>query len=124
MKHISLRRLHILFLSVAGLCLTSFPARAAQWQWSVPDGTNRAYLWVPPRCKQVRAFVLANHNMIEQGILEHPTMRRALSELGFAEIWVVPGRDIKFDFNAGAPEEFNRIVGALADESGYSELRT
>lgn len=112
-------------LSVAlVLLIACIPTSAAEWQWSVPDGNNRAYLWIPPRCKQVRAFVLASHNMIEQGILEHPTMRQTLSDLGFAEVCVVPGFDMKFDFNAGAPEEFNRIIGALADESGYSELRT
>lgn len=109
---------------VAGLGLPQRSAHAAVWQWSVPDGSKRAYLWIPPRCHRVRAFVLANHNMIEQGILEHSTMRRALSDLDMAEVWVVPGMDIKFDFNAGAPDEFNRIVNALADESGYSELKT
>jgi hypothetical protein len=100
------------------------PATAAEWQWSVPNGEGRAYLWIPPSCRQVRAVVVANHNMIEQGILEHPTMRRTLSDLGFAEMWVVPGMDIKFDFNNGAGEAFEQLIGALAQESGYDELRT
>jgi hypothetical protein len=115
----------LLIVITLGVFLSaSLPLLAAEWQWSVPDGNNRAYLWIPPSCKRVRAFVLANHNMIEQGILEHPTMRRTLSDLGFAEVWVVPGMEIKFDFNNGAPQEFNRIVTALAAESGYSELAT
>jgi hypothetical protein len=43
---------------------------AAGWQWSVPDGDSRAYLWIAPDCQRVRAVVEANHNMIEQGILD------------------------------------------------------
>jgi hypothetical protein len=104
--------------------MNSYPVRAAEWQWSVPNGQGRAYLWIPPQCRRVRAVVVSNHNMIEQGILEHPTMRRALSDLNFAEMWVVPGMNIKFDFNNGADKDFERIIGALADESGYDELRT
>lgn len=95
----------------------------SEWQWSVPDGKARAYLWIPPTCTHVRAVVLANHNMIEQGILEHPTMRRTLSELNMAEIWVVPYFDQTFDFNKGAAEHFETLMAALAEESGYSELR-
>lgn len=125
MKH-GTRRCWFSCLATIFICFLQpgHPARAAVWQWSVPDGNSRAYLWIPPQCKKVRAFVLANHNMIEQGILEHPIMRGTLSNLGIAEVWIVPGMDIKFDFNAGAPEPFNRITNALAEESGYSELRT
>src|SRR6059036_62135 len=87
------------------------------WQWSAPDGQARAYLWIPENCKQVRAVVVANHNMIEQGILEHPTMRQTLSELDIAEVWVVPFMDQTFDFNKGAGEHFQKIMDALAAES-------
>jgi len=96
---------------------------AAEWQWSVPDGDARAFLWIPPECKQVRAVVVANHNMIEQGILEHPAMRKTLAGLGIAEVWVVHYLDIPFDFNKGAGEHFERIINALAEESGYGELK-
>ena len=94
-----------------------------QWQWSIPDGDARAYLWIPPHCERVRAVVVANHNMIEQGILERPAMRAELDKLGIAEVWVVPAMDATFDFHQGAGEHFERIMTALADESGYGELR-
>lgn len=113
-----------MFIALVVVSLFSASAFASEWQWAVPYKEGRAYLWVPPSCKQVRAVVLANHNMIEQGILEHPTFRATLSELGMAEIWVVPGMDIKFDFNAGADKEFESITGALAEVSGYDEVRT
>jgi len=102
----------------------SVSAWGAEWQWSVPDGEARAYLWIPANCRHVRAVVVANHNMIEQGILEHPTMRRTLTELDMAEVWVVPYMDQTFDFNKGAGEHFQKLMDELAVESGYDELRT
>jgi len=99
------------------------PSQAAEWQWSVPESNSRAYLWAPPDCQRIRAIVLANHNMIEQGVLEHPTMRKALSDLGIAEVWVVPGLDIKFDPAGDAGKRFQDLMDRLADVSGYEELK-
>lgn len=109
------------------LCVLTFTASAfanTEWQWSIPDGEARAYLWIPSHCERVRGVVFANHNMVEQGILEHSVMRDTLTKLGFAEIWVVPYHDATFDFNRGAGEHFNRVISDLADKSGYDELRT
>jgi hypothetical protein len=114
---------HLILALCNLLLLTAGAARAAEWQWSVPDGDSRAYLWIPPDCQRVRAVVVASHNMIEQGILEHATMRKTLGELGIAEVWVVPYLDIPFDFNKGAGGHFERVMSALADESGYGELK-
>jgi hypothetical protein len=106
-------------------------ARAAEWQWSaevasvVSDETKahpRAFLWIPPGCTQVRGVVLGQHNMIEEGILEHPAMRRTLAEIGFAEIWVTPAFDGIFRFDQGAGAHFQNMMDALAAVSGYSEL--
>ena len=98
-------------------------ASAAEWQWSVPDGAGRAYLWIPADCQRVRAVVVAQHNMIEQGILEHPTFRREMQRLGIAEVWYVPKFEMQFNFNKGAGEHYQRLMDALADESGYTELK-
>jgi hypothetical protein len=95
---------------------------AAEWQWSVPMGSGRAFLWIPPNCLQVRAVVVGQNNMLEQGILEHPLMRETLTGLGIAEIWVAPPFDAVFDFNHGAGDRFNAMMAELARESGYQEL--
>lgn len=108
---------------LAGAAAAPLAPAEAEWQWSAPDGDARAYLWVPPSCQRVRAVVLANHNMLEQGILEHPAMRATLAELGIAQVWVVPALDGVFDFNKGAGAHFDRVMDALATESGYEELR-
>jgi len=109
---------------IATTCCFTFAmtASAAEWQWSVPDGNARVFLWIPPDCSRVRGVVLANHNMIEQGILEHATMRKTLTELGFAEVWAVPKLEQSFDFHKGAAEHFQKVMDSLAAESGYQEL--
>lgn len=117
------RCVRVIVILASLVLLSSESARAAEWQWSVPEEDSRAYLWIPPDCRRVRAVVVANHNMIEQGILEHEAMRQTLAELGIAEMWVVPYLDIPFEFNRGAGERFERIINALAEESGYSELK-
>lgn len=103
----------------------------AIWQWSAPVNsitsteTNahpNAFLWIPPNCKQVRGVVFGQHNMLEEGILEHEAFRKTLTELGFAEIWITPAIDPPFNFNKGAGDAFNEMMKNLATVSGYSEL--
>ena len=108
----------------AALLLLGHVSLAAEWQWSIPDGNARAYLWIPPDCQRVRGVLVASNNMIEGPILEHPTMRQTLAKLGFAEVWVVPSLDLKFDFTKGAGEHFDRVMAGLADASGYEELKS
>lgn len=123
----------VLWLALMILGLTGRPSRAfAQvWQWSAPvpavvsPETNdqpRAYLWIPPNCRQVRAVVVGQHNMLEEGVLEHPRLRQELARLGMAEVWVTPGLEPVFDFQKGAGDKFQNMLQALADVSGYREL--
>ena len=94
------------------------------WQWSVPAGDSRAFLWIPENCDRVRALLLAQHNMIELGILEHPATRRTLAECGMAAVFIMPGIDPVFRFDQGAGERIDAILGSLAEASGYHELAT
>jgi hypothetical protein len=105
--------------------------KSAEWQWSVAvnsvvsdetHGHPRAFLWIPANCKQVRGVVIGQHNMLEEGILEHPEFRKTMTDLNFAEVWITPGINIVFDFNNGAGDQFNDMMKALAIESGYGEL--
>ncbi len=107
-------------------------SRAADWQWSTEvksvistenNGHPRAFLWVPPDCKQVRAVIVGQNNMLELGILEHPVLRKAMSEIGMAAVWVTPAFNPHFQFDRGAGEQFQEMMDALAEESGYSELK-
>ena len=100
-------------------------ARAeAVWQWSVPLDSSRAFLWIPPGCEQVRAVVVGQNNMIEQGILEHDFFRMEMAKLGIAEIFIAPPFETwqTATNNDAANEKFDALLQTLADESGYGEL--
>ncbi|WPU96111.1 hypothetical protein SNE25_11320 [Mucilaginibacter sabulilitoris] len=119
---LSISHIYLLFNTVA-------IAQNAVWQWSVPiksakynDGKARAFLWIPPDCKKVKAFLFAQNNMEEQSILENENFRKEMGKLGFAEVWVSPAYDPLFHFDQGAGETFNNIMQELASVSGYSEL--
>lgn len=114
--------------------MTVFPVAgllAQVWQWSVPlpavisPETNhppRAFLWIPENCGYVRAVVVGQHNMLEEGIFEHPEFRKTMKKLGFAVVWISPHLDVTFDFHHGAAEHFQEMMGQLAEVSGYQEL--
>lgn len=114
---------------LVGIAAPTISVYGAVWQWSVEvknerpeNGPARAWLWIPPDCEKVRGVVVAQNNMEEISILENPKFRTALAKLDFAEIWVSPPFDHLFRFNEGAGDTFNKMMGDLADASGYSEL--
>lgn len=110
------------WLAVFACVCLSQSTFAAEWQWSVPMGQGRAFLWIPPECRQVRAVVVAQNNMIEQGILEHATFRKTLAKEGIAEVLIMPPFEFIFRFDQGAGERFNDLMQRLAKVSGYAEL--
>ncbi|HEX4083581.1 MAG TPA: hypothetical protein VHY22_01620 [Chthoniobacteraceae bacterium] len=118
-------RTALFFLIVFNGCL-----RAAEYQWSVPmEPTTpeagkhpRAFLWIPPGCRRVRAVVLGQQGMLEQGLFDSPIFRQTMSDLDFAIVWVSPGFDPVFRFDHGAGDRVEAMLKALADVSGYGEL--
>jgi hypothetical protein len=101
--------------------------KAQEWQWSIPvtgirKNNPRAWLWIPPGCKQVKGVVVAQHNMEEVSILEDVVFREKMAALNFAEIWVSPPFDHLFRFNEGAGDMFDTMLLHLATVSGYREL--
>ncbi|WP_216641604.1 hypothetical protein [Pedobacter ginsengisoli] len=107
----------------------SISVKGAVWQWSVAvktiknDKPCRAYLWIPPDCKRVKAFIFAQNNMEEHSILEDPEFRKAMGKLGIAQVWISPAYDLFFNFNQGAGTIFSGVMNDLAEVSGYKELR-
>lgn len=103
---------------------------SAEWQWSVEvlgteqsvDNMSRAFLWIPPHCKQVKAVVVGTHNMSEEGIFEHPNFRKAMSELDLAIIWITPNFDTRWDPENNVNARFYEMMATLAKVSGYTEL--
>jgi len=126
-------RLKIAFVFLLGIfVIIAMPSVGAVYQWSVvlkdvvSSETNahpRAFLWIPENCKQVRAVLIGQHNMTEEDIFEHSKFREEMTKLGIAEVWVTPAIDMVFDFNKDAGEKFEGMLNALAEESGYTELK-
>ncbi|OIN57293.1 hypothetical protein [Arsenicibacter rosenii] len=112
------------------------PLQAQVWQWSAPVNTlispetnesPQAFLWIPDHCRYVRGIVVGQHNMLEEGVFEHPDFRKSMAKLGFAIVWVTPAIDFTFDWrptpgNPGAGAHFAAMLNRLADVSGYREL--
>lgn len=124
----------ILLAACFGAVVGDVNALATVWQWSVPvDSINlnhsdqhpRAVLWIPPNCGQVRAVVLAQYNLLEDGVLQDPAFRRNLSNLGIGEILIAPTFDTwqNTTNNDAANKKFDALLKALGEESGYTELQ-
>jgi hypothetical protein len=102
---------------------------AAEYQWSaVVDSVTtkngehpRAFLWIPPTCRRVRAVVFGEHNMLEEDIFEHPEFRKAMADLEIAIVWISPSMDPRFATDESMAR-FNKLMKDLADVSGYDEL--
>lgn len=119
--------------SLLVLVMTTLATYGSIYQWStavpgvVSDETGlppKAYLWISPDCQRLRAVVVGQHNMEEEPILEHPVFRQTLADLDMAAIWVTPAWSGQFDFVHGVGEQFTAMMAALAEVSGYDELRT
>lgn len=117
-----------ILLCLSFFCLSGY---AQVWQWSIPvkgmisDETKQhpqAYLWIPENCKQVKGIVFGQHNMIEEGMLEHTYFRKVMGELGFAEVWVTPVVSWMYDTTKGEDKIITEMFQELAEVSGYKEL--
>lgn len=110
----------------------SLAINASEWQWSTKingytsSETNdhpRAFLWIPPTCKQVKAVLVGQHNMLEEGIFEDATFRKKMSKIGVAEIWISPGISQDWNPESCVQELFNTLLDSLASISGYTEIK-
>ncbi len=64
---------HVFLFGIFGWLLSfTLVAQTGIWQWSVPvhnfsthpkNPESRAYLWIPGQCEQVKAILVAQHNM-------------------------------------------------------------
>lgn len=123
----------IITLALLALSIAGVHAQNGVWQWMVDiQNTSKApkykhptaYLWIPENCREVKAVIVAQHNMEEISILEDEHFRKEMSRLGVAELWICPRYNLFFDFSDGAWEGLDRALGDLAEISGYKELET
>ena len=125
-----MKRLFItLFASL--LFALSSAAQNGIWQWMTEMQNTAAspkykhpvaYLWIPQNCKEVKALIIAQHNMEEVSILEDLSFRKEMARLGVAELWICPRYNLGFDFSDGAWEGLEQTLSDLAEISGYQEI--
>jgi len=119
-----------LWLSV--LMLLCGVARA-EWQFAVDvPGTQlgaqralHASMWIPPTCRQVRGILLGEQIILEDKVMQDPTMRAMAAREDLAFVQVSRGSLGEFDYK-GKREDLllQRTLDALAAESGYAEVAT
>lgn len=123
-----MKKINYILLFLSFFCVSGY---AQVWQWSTPvkgmisDETKQhpqAYLWIPENCKQVKGIIFGQHNMIEEGMLEHSYFRKVMAELGFAEVWVTPVVSWMYDTTKGEDKIIAEMFNDLAEVSGYQEL--
>ncbi len=115
----------------------AYPSDAVyQYSVPVPDSTEmRAYLWIPPQCKQVRGVLLGIQNMLEVDILGDPEIRQACTDCHLGIVFITPGDDPKDSdvlkvhspYHTFKPKEYVadhilQVLKKLAVESGYPEI--
>ena len=77
--------IRVLFSLIFLIVITfTVSAQTAVWQWAVPvrnfakqpkNPDAKAYLWIPEKCKHVKAVLVAQHNMEEISIMEDENFR-------------------------------------------------
>jgi len=99
------------------------------YQYSVSIENREAYLWIPPKCKQVRGVIISLANLLERRWLEDPVIRETAAHERLGIIWVGqadPGikKDQVFtaDMREGAGKLLDKMLKDFADESGYREI--
>ncbi len=84
-----------------------------------------AYLWIPPTCERVRGVVVMGRNVPEHWLVGHPAIRKACEDSGLALLWCCPSLLMVNNENADELGRFlQQILNALAERSGYDELRS
>lgn len=99
------------------------------YQYSVMVGSRRAYLWIPPECKEVHGIIIALSNLLERDWLEDPLIRETAQEEHLGIVWVGPiqgesGRELNLTADMRPREGMilQKMMKDFADESGYSEV--
>jgi hypothetical protein len=110
----------------AALLLSCACLGAADWQFAVETGVRNghAFLWIPPECQRVRGILLGQQVILEKYAFEQTVIRKAAAGQCLAEVLIYPGFDTEFHYDRehSADKILQRILDALAEQSGYTEL--
>jgi hypothetical protein len=99
-----------------------------------PSQTATGYLWIPPACTTVRGVLVFGYNVPEHWMVGHPALRKVCAEQNLAILFtngsfrlatLCHDRKRSLQEKGKAHVEFlQKIMDALAAESGHGELST
>ncbi|MEI6276581.1 MAG: hypothetical protein WCP08_11360 [Prolixibacteraceae bacterium] len=117
----------LFFFPVSGFPTSSSGLRSpisSVYQFAVPVGGRKAYLWIPEECHYVRGLIISMENMLERNWLEDTVIRQTAAREGLGIIWLADGKptNITFEMKPDAMAELQQMFADLARESGYSEI--
>ncbi|MDR3723446.1 MAG: hypothetical protein P4K83_03040 [Terracidiphilus sp.] len=114
----------IVFLMILSGGFVTSLAQDVVYQFAVPVASRTAYLWIPPRCEQVRGVVAAFANLTERMWLDDAMARKAMSDECLAALWIGPGDEslLNADLKPGNKEIIEKLFRDLAEVSGFPEL--
>ena len=99
------------------LMVCTFCASGAVFQYTVPVATEKgesaAYLWIPPKAKQVRGAVLGGMTLMEREFAKDPRIRQACAQEQLAVVFLKCGL---------GRADLQKVLDDLAKVSGYREL--
>lgn len=96
---------------------------ASVYQYAVPVGSKKAYLWIPPQCRQVRGLIVSFSNLLELNWMESPIIRTAATRDGLGVLLIELSTDgITPELKLEGRQAFLKMLKQLANESGYKEI--
>jgi hypothetical protein len=98
-------------------------AENSVYQYAVNVGSKQAYLWIPPRCRQVRGVIISFSNLLERNWLEDPIIRTCAVKNGLAIVLVESSPEgLTPDTKAAEPQALLKMLNDMAEVSGYAEI--
>lgn len=82
-------------------------ARAADYQFSIPtdERDGRAFLWIPPTCRQVRGLLLAPQVILEKRVCDDPIIRAACARENLGILILFRGPFGEFHYHRDLPRD-------------------
>ena len=122
----------LLTFVIATICMTAMAVGpSGMYQYSVAltnyistetGKAPTAYLWVPEKCKKVKAVMFAQQNMTEETLFKMESFKRKLTEMDVALLWVAPWFSQKWDPMTSCQSTFDDMMTAIAYQSGHMEI--
>jgi hypothetical protein len=98
-------------------------AKNAVYQYAVNVGSKQAYLWIPPKSKQVKGIIISFANLLERNWLEDPIIRKTAAKNNLAIILIELSTDgITPDLTPSGKQAFLKMLADFANQSGYPEI--